>query len=143
MRNKEQYYVLCPRFQKAFEWLESNDLASLAPGRHVVDGDDIFVNVSEMELRPRERAALEVHNEYIDIQVVIKGVEEFGWSPRSSVKNEREAFDPANDIGFYTETPEMFYTMHEGEFCILMPQDAHAPMLGSGHIKKLIVKVRK
>ena len=143
MRNKEQYYVLCPRFQKAFEWLESNDLASLAPGRHVVDGDDIFVNVSEMELRPREQAALEVHNEYIDIQVVIKGVEEFGWSPRSSVKNEREAFDTANDIGFYTETPEMFYTMHEGEFCILMPQDAHAPMLGSGHIKKLIVKVRK
>lgn len=143
MRNKELYYVLCPRFKKAFEWLENNDLASLTPGRHTVDGDDIFVNVSELELRPREQAALEVHNEYIDIQVVIKGTEEFGWSPRSSVNNPRREFDPANDIGFYTDTPEMFYTMHEGEFCILMPQDAHAPMLGSGPIKKLIVKVRK
>lgn len=143
MRNKELYYVLCPRFKKAFEWLENNDLANLPTGRHTIDGDDIFVNVSELELRPREQAALEVHNEYIDIQVVIKGVEEFGWSPRSSVETPRGEFDPANDIGFYTDVPEMFYTMHEGEFCILMPQDAHAPMLGSGPIKKLIVKVRK
>ena len=143
MRNKEQYYVLCPRFKKAFEWLESNDLASLAPGRHTIDGDDIFVNVQELELRPREQAALEVHNTYIDIQVVIRGVEEFGWTPRSEVKSPRGEFDAANDIGFYTDTPKMFYTMHEGEFCILMPQDAHAPMLGKGPIKKLIVKVRK
>ena len=143
MRNKEQYYVLCPRFKKAFEWLESQDLANLPAGRHVVDGDDIFVNVSELELRPRERAALEVHNEYIDIQVVIKGAEEFGWSPRSAVKNEREEFNTTKDIGFYTETPEMFYTVHEGEFTILMPEDAHAPMLGNGFVKKLIVKVRK
>lgn len=143
LRNKEQYYVLCPRFQKAFEWIESQDLATLPTGRHTVDGDDIFVNVSELELRPREKAALEVHNEYIDIQVVIKGAEEFGWTPRSEVKNQREAFDATKDIGFYTETPKMFYTVHEGEFCILMPEDAHAPMLGSGPVKKLIVKVRK
>lgn len=143
LKNKERYYVLCPRFQKAFEWIESQDLANLPTGRHSIDGDDIFVNVSELELRPREKAALEVHNEYIDIQVVIKGVEEFGWAPRSSVKHEREAFDTTNDIGFYTDVPEMFYTMHEGEFCILLPEDAHAPMLGNGPIKKLIVKVRK
>lgn len=143
MRNKELYYILCPRFQKAFEWLATTDLKSLPAGRHTIDGDDIFVNVQELELRPREQAALEVHNEYIDIQVVITGVEEFGWSPRSEVKHPRAEFDPKNDIGFYTDTPEMFYTMHEGEFCILMPQDAHAPMLGSGPIKKLIVKVRK
>lgn len=143
MRSKELYYQLCPRFKKAFEWLESTDLKNLAPGRHTIDGDDIFVNVQELELRPREQAALEVHNTYIDIQVVIKGVEEFGWTPRSEVKQPRGEFDPANDIGFYTDTPKMFYTMHEGEFCILMPQDAHAPMLGSGPIKKLIVKVRK
>lgn len=143
LRNKEQYYVLSPRFKKAFEWLESQDLATLPAGRHTVDGDDIFVNVTEMELRPREMAKLEVHNEYIDIQVVIKGAEEFGWTPRSEVKHEREEFNTTKDIGFYTDTPKMFYTVHEGEFTILMPEDAHAPMLGSGPIKKLIVKVRK
>ena len=143
LRNKEQYYVLCPRFKKAFEWIESNDLENLPAGRHEVDGTDIFVNVSELELRPREKAALEVHNEYIDIQVVIKGAEEFGWSPRSSVQHKRDEFDTTKDIGFYTDAPEMFYTVHAGEFCILMPEDAHAPMLGNGHVKKLIVKVRR
>ena len=29
------------------------------------------------------------------------------------------------------------------EFTILMPEDAHAPMLGNGFVKKLIIKVRK
>ncbi len=80
LRNKELYYPLCPRFKKAFEWLEATDIASLATGRHAIDGDDIFVNVSELDLRPRSAAALEVHDKYIDIQIVAGGAEEFGWS---------------------------------------------------------------
>lgn len=143
LRNKEQYYALCPRFKQAFEWLEATDLASLSSGRHIIDGDDIFVNVSQLNLRPRSEAALEVHNEYIDIQVVVGGVEEFGWSPRESLTAPRAEFDKSNDIGFYKDEPKTYYTVREGEFCILMPQDAHAPMLGEGFVKKLIFKVRK
>lgn len=143
LRNKELYYALCPRFKRAFEWLEATDLASLATGRHTIDGDDIFVNVSEIELKPRSQAALEVHDDYIDIQVVAGGVEEFGWSPREALTTPREEFDKSKDIGFYSDVPKTFYTVREGEFCILMPQDAHAPMLGEGVVKKMIFKVRK
>ena len=143
LQNRERYYSLCPRFQRAFEWLDQTDVASLEVGRHTIDGDDIFVNVSELDLRPRSAAALELHNEYIDIQVVFGGEEEFGWSPRSAVVAPRAEFDTEKDIQFFEDTPQTFYTVREGQFTILMPEDAHAPMLGEGHVRKLIFKVRK
>lgn len=143
LQNRECYYSLSPRLRTAFEWLDKTDVASLEVGRHVIDGDDIFVNVSELDLRPRSAAALEVHNEYIDIQVVFGGEEEFGWSPRSAVASPRAEFDVEKDIQFFEDEPQTFYTVREGQFTILMPQDAHAPMLGEGHVRKLIFKVRK
>ena len=143
LRNKETYYPLCPRFEKAFEWLEQTDIANLEVGRHPIDGDDIFVNVSELELRPRSEAALEIHDAYIDIQIVVGGEEEFGWSRREKLCKPRGEFDKAKDIQFWEDTPETFYSVREGEFTILMPEDAHAPMLGQGRVKKLIIKVRK
>ena len=143
LQNRECYYSLSPRLRTAFEWLDKTDVASLEVGRHAIDGDDIFVNVSELDLRPRSAAALEVHNEYIDIQVVFGGEEEFGWSPRSAVTSPRTEFDVEKDIQFFEDEPQTFYTVREGQFTILMPQDAHAPMLGEGHVRKLIFKVRK
>ena len=143
LKNKAQYAVLHPRFQTVFDFIDSHDLASMECGRHDIDGDNIFVNVSELELRPRSAAALEVHNEYIDIQVVFGGEEEFGWSPRSELKTPREEFDTERDIQFFLDTPQTFYSVREGQFTILLPEDAHAPMLGSGHVRKLIFKVRR
>ena len=143
LQNREAYYTLSPRLQKAFEWLDKSDIASLPVGRHDIDGDNLFVNVSELDLRPRSEAALEVHNEYIDVQVVFGGEEEFGWSPRSAVKEPRTEFDTEKDIQFFLDAPQTFYTVREGQFTILMPNDAHAPMLGKGRVRKLIFKLRK
>ena len=143
LQNRELYYFLSPRLRQAFEWLDRTDVASLEVGRHDIDGDDIFVNVSELDLRPRSEAALELHREYIDIQVVFGGEEEFGWSPKSAIALPRAEFDIERDIQFFLDTPQTFYTVREGQFTILTPEDAHAPMLGSGHVRKLIFKVRR
>ena len=143
LQNRELYYTFSPRLRKAFERLDATDVTALEVGRHDIDGNDIFVNVSELDLRPRSEAALELHREYIDIQVVFGGKEEFGWSPRSAVKSPRAEFDTEKDIQFFLDTPQTFYTVHEGEFTILTPEDAHAPMLGNGHVRKLIFKVRR
>ena len=143
LQNRELYYFLSPRLRQAFEWLDRTNVASLEVGRHDIDGDDIFVNVSELDLHPRSEAALELHREYIDIQVVFGGEEEFGWSPKSAVATPRAEFDIERDIQFFLDTPQTFYTVREGQFTILTPEDAHAPMLGTGHVRKLIFKVRR
>ncbi len=143
LKNCELYYGVHPRFSRAFEYLTSTDLEALEPGKHAVEGDDIFVNVMERELKRPEEAKLEVHNEYIDIQVLVRGGQEtFGWSERCGVKQPRADFDAVKDIQFFDDQPQTYYTLRPGQFTILLPEDAHAPMVGEGSIKKVIVKVR-
>lgn len=88
-------------------------------------------------------AKLEIHDEYIDIQVVVSGLESFGWSERADVRLPLGDFDSGKDIRFFDDAPQTYYTLKPGQFTIFMPDDAHAPMVGEGRVKKLIVKVRR
>ena len=69
--------------KQAFELIASTDVTTTEPGIHELDGKDIYANVMERELKQKPDAKLEIHNEYIDIQGLIRGEEEsFGWSER-------------------------------------------------------------
>ena len=142
LKNSELYNSINPRFARAFEYLKTTDLAALEAGKHPVDGDEIYVNVQERELKKPEDAKLEVHNAYIDIQVVVKGVETFGWNERSVCTKHVGEYSAEKDILFFEDDKQTYYTLHEGQFTILFPEDAHAPMIGQGNIKKIIVKVK-
>lgn len=142
LKNKEQYASLHPRFKAVFDYIDTHDLASMELGRHDIDGDNIFVMVQELELRPREQARLELHRKYIDIQLVLRGPEEvFGWSEKKDCLTAETEFDEAKDIQLFTDKPQCFYTVREGQFSILYPEDGHAPMLGEGVVKKCIFKI--
>lgn len=144
LKNCSLYYGISPRLRQAFEFLNNTDLAALEAGKHPVDGDNIYINVMERELKKPENAKLEVHNEYIDIQVLVKGeAESFGWSERADVKLPLGDFDTVKDIQLFDDKPQTYYTLRPGQFTILLPDDAHAPLVGEGTVKKVIVKVRK
>ena len=141
IKNAELYYSLSPSIKKAFDWLANTDIKSLSTGRHDIDGDNLFVNVMDVELKPRHEAALEVHNRYVDIQIMCGGKEEYGWAERCNCHAPREEFNNEKDVQFFTDIPQCFYTVAKGQFSILFPEDGHAPMLGEGHVKKCIFKV--
>ena len=137
------YAAVHPRLRKAFDLLAATDFSKLEAGRHPLDGEDIFVNVMEPALKRKEEAPLEVHNAYIDIQVILEGAcETFGWSERRDCRRPRGTFDPAKDILFYDDSPQTYFTLRRGQFVLCFPEDAHAPMVGEGTIRKAIVKVR-
>lgn len=144
LTNSARYYSISPRMQKAFELIASTDWTSVEPGIHELDGRDIYVNVMERELKKKGDAKLEVHNEYIDIQVLVSGREEsFGWSDRKALKQPVGEFDAQKDIQFFDDEPQTYYTLRPGQFTVLFPEDGHAPMVGEGTVRKIIVKVRK
>ena len=96
------------------------------------------------ELKQKPDAKLEIHNEYIDIQVLIRGEEEsFGWSERRELKKPLGEFSVENDIQLFDDVPQTYYTMRPGQFTVLFPEDGHAPMVGEGTVRKIIVKVRR
>ena len=144
LTNSARYYSVSQRMQKAFELIASTDWTSVEPGIHELDGRDIYVNVMERELKKKGDAKLEVHNEYIDIQVLVSGREEsFGWSDRKALKEPVGEFDAQKDIQFFDDEPQTYYTLRPGQFTVLFPEDGHAPMVGEGTVRKIIVKVRK
>ena len=144
LKNAAQYYSLHPRFKTVFEYIASHDLVTMECGRHDIDGDNIFVNIQELDLKDTKAARLELHRKYIDIQLLLDGPDEvFGWSEKPDCLKPEAEFDVEKDVQFFTDEPQVFYTMREGQFSILYPEDAHAPMLGTGKIKKMIFKILK
>ena len=144
LKNSALYENVNPRMKKAFELIASTDWTTMETGIHELDGKDIYVNVMERELKQKSDAKLEVHNEYIDIQVLVPGKEEaFGWSERKDLRMPQGEFNAEKDIQFFDDVPQTYYTLRPGQFTVLFPEDGHAPMVGEGTIRKIIVKVRK
>lgn len=144
LKNSALYDSVHPRMKRAFELITATDWAAVEPGIHELDGKDIYVNLMERELKQKADAKLEVHNQYIDIQILLSGREEsFGWSERQDLRQPQGLFNAESDIQFFDDVPQTYYTLRPGQFTILFPEDGHAPMVGEGWVRKIIVKVRK
>ncbi len=142
LKNAELYYSLSPRLKAAFDYINSTDLAAMEAGRYEIDGENIFINIMERELKAPADAKIEVHNKYADIQVVVSGEPEgFGYTPRHELNSPVEEFNEVKDIQFFADVPQTTYFVRPGQFTLLLPEDGHAPLIGSGCVKKAVVKV--
>jgi YhcH/YjgK/YiaL family protein len=101
----------------------------------------VYLSIDHQEGRGRRRARLESHRRYIDIQVTIAGHEEIGWKPVSECHAQTAAFDEQRDIQFYEDVPATWLAVPPGYFAIFFPEDAHAPLAGTGLLKKAIFKI--
>ncbi len=136
-----RYATVHPDLPRAFEFLQRAGLASLAAGRHAIDGDRVYVLIDDRAGRGREGAQLEAHHKYIDVQLTIEGGEEIGWRPLAGCRRRAGEFDEGRDIGFFDDRPETWLAVPPGHFAIFFPTDAHAPLGGRGALKKAIVKI--
>lgn len=136
----ERYEKLHPCFRKAIEFLVGHP--DLGIGTYPIIGEDLYLTISEGNMRPKTEAPLEAHDRYIDVQLPIQGTEIYGWSPRNRCKTPRAPFDKHKDIVFFEDAPEVYFTLQSGDFAIFFPEDAHAPMIGEGMVKKAILKMR-
>jgi len=141
LTDAERYYALHPLFARAFEFLRHTDLKALAPGKHAVQGEGIFVIAEACAGRTRSEAKLECHRRYIDIQLVLEGIDEMGWKPVVECVNPATDYDATRDIRFFNDAPSSWVATPPGSFCLFFPDDAHAPLVSAGFIRKLVVKI--
>lgn len=132
-----------PLFKKLFEYVRSHDLRRLPAGRITLQGDDLFINLSDTTLCGEMEQKLEVHRKYIDVHFPLSGEERVGWSDLSSLGERSEkAFDTANDFALYAVPASVCFTINPGDFYVMFPEDAHAPAIGRGKLRKAVAKVR-
>ena len=142
--NASKYFKVHPLFEKAFEYINSIDLTNMEDGKYEIDPSGlkaIFSNKNGMEVA-ESIAKFECHNKNIDIQLCINGTEQLGWKPREKCTVENGGYNEEKDVQFYSDVPDMYFQLTNGQFAIFFPGDVHAPMIGKGPIKKLVIKVK-
>ncbi|MBG7610749.1 YhcH/YjgK/YiaL family protein, partial [Polaribacter sp. BAL334] len=82
------------------------------------------------------------HNQNIDIQFCVKGIETIGWKPRETCTIPNGEYNSEKDVLFFKDAPDMFFQLTDNQFVIFYPNDVHAPMIGDDVIKKLVFKVK-
>ena len=142
LNDHKRYETLHPLFKPLFEYVTTHDFTHGTPGRIKLQGDDLFINLDQSQLIARQNQKLEVHRRYIDIHIPLTCTEGFGWRHISTLGNSDAPFDTDRDFAFYTAPADKWFTLCPGEFCIVFPEDAHAPIVGNGTIRKLVAKIR-
>lgn len=139
--NSESILALNPLFKKAFDYIRSNDLSKMELGKIVLEEGKLFLTIMQYEGKQPDAVKMESHQKYIDIQYIIEGKEQMGWASLTNCHHPIDAFNAEKDIQFYSDKPTSMLTVKAGEFAVFFPSDVHAPSIGEGIIKKVVVKV--
>lgn len=139
--NADRYVALNPALAAAFAFLRRAGVDRLPLGRQEIDGDRVYAIVAKDKGRRRDEAKLEAHRRYIDIQFVVTGTDEMGWKDLASCREPPVPYDAKKDFVLLEDRPDSWVAVGPGTFAVFFPEDAHAPLVGTGVIHKVIVKV--
>ncbi len=141
LANAANYFSLHPLFEKAFEYIKQLNMESAPTGSVEIEGKQLRASIVETALKPADAARLETHKKFIDIQIPITKAETFGWKSLATLSSPDGEYNEGNDIAFFTDKPSALVNVLPGEFVIFSPEDGHAPLIGEGPTKKIIIKV--
>jgi YhcH/YjgK/YiaL family protein len=118
--NAEKYFCVHPLFAKAFEYVKSQNLATIESGKYEIKGEELKAAVSDKPGMSVEEsgAKFECHDKHIDIQLCINGSEQIGWKPRQTCVRKKGEYNPEKDVSFYDEIPDMYFELTNNQFAI-------------------------
>lgn len=143
LEHAHRYTAMGEGIAKALQYLKDTDLATIAVGKHVIDGDRLFAIVQEYETMDSASEQMESHRKYTDVQYAASGVELVGHALLGSQQVSKE-YNADEDFMLYADKPDFYTQMDAGTFMIFFPTDLHMPCLrvdGPVKVKKVVVKV--
>lgn len=145
LTNLHKYTSLHPLFEAAATYIKSVDLLNAEIGKSdIAEGLKAIYSDKEGMSAAESIAKFECHDKNIDIQICIRGKETIGWKPRHSCTAPKGEYNPEKDVSFFSDVPDMYFQLTDGQFAIFYPEDVHAPMIAVDDkpIKKLVMKVK-
>ncbi len=146
LNNCKLYFSMHKNFDKAFDFIKKAIYQNLPVGKYEIDGKELYASVQEYNSKLRADAKAEGHNNYIDIQFVVSGVESADVFDISKATPKTE-YNPDKDVMFYEDFDGANYcVIAAGEYGIFFPHDIHKPGMCINNqpaaVKKIVVKVR-
>jgi YhcH/YjgK/YiaL family protein len=147
LANRHLYTPLNPRLAIALTHLADTDFSQLEVGTYPLEGKNIFVIVNDYETKPKEIEPFEVHQQYIDVQYVVSGEEEFGYLPLANQTPSKPYFDKHDYAEYDYEANKddaAFIPLKAGMFALFFPGDIHMPGTSATpqKVRKVVIKVR-
>lgn len=120
-----------------------NDMNSLENGSHIIDGDDVYVNILEYNTKPASEGQWEAHKKYLDLHYVISGQEIIQVSCLSSM----DVFEYVEEEDYVKNSGDAESDVHmkANSLLLLFPEDAHKTAVIVDKIekvKKAIFKIK-
>ncbi|PSU35833.1 YhcH/YjgK/YiaL family protein [Photobacterium lutimaris] len=135
-------YKLVEIIQLVKRRIQTND----EEGTYPVIDDKVFFFVVEDETKCFAETRSEIHDKYIDIQIILKGIECFGYSEQPFYSIEKDFLED-RDVAFSQEViDEKFVTLSQGDFIIFNTRQPHRPLIAKEkpeRVKKVVIKVNK
>ena len=121
VKSFERYQSFHKNFDKVYKFIRTNNMAAMEDGRYEISGKDVYVSISSEELRGDD-APMEVHDSYIDIHVVLEGIETYGIKDRSKCIEDDARYDDEKDIAFLAnDVPDNYVSVGAGNFVVIFP----------------------
>lgn len=140
--HSERIESLHPAFKEVFDHIKRHDLLNAPLERIVLDDDNLFINNVHPQLVRAEDQPLEAHRDYLDIHIVLEGEERIGWKCIDDCGAPSKPYDKEGDYMLFDQPATSYVDLKPGQFAIVWPEDAHAPLIGAGKVRKLIVKAK-
>lgn len=138
-----QYKYNKELWDKSFEFLKTNNLDTISPGRYVIDEGNVTAFISEGEPNRLEQIKWETHDNFTDLQYIVLGKTLMGVASRSE-GSVTEPYDSSRDVTFYDVEGD-FYKSDSESFFLFFPTDIHRPAVrieDYNEIKRVLIKIR-
>ena len=74
---------------------------------------------------------------------MLVGTDEMGWKPLGECHAPVDDYRVDRDIRFFDDATSSWVATPAGSFCIFFPEDAHAPLVSEGLVRKVVVKIAR
>lgn len=142
IEQRGSYQFLDEKVLACFDYVKNHDMLQMKPGMYEIDGERFYVNLSEYTTTVRGERFWEAHRRYLDVHVMLKGTEtiDLGFIE----KMQQGEYEPDKDFLPLNGEASATVTLHDGDFLVCVPQDAHMTAIMDKQpqkIKKAIFKV--
>ena len=139
-----RYKGISKNIDTAIDYIQNHDLLALPKGKTIVDGDNVYINRDTYVARPMEECFYENHENYIDLQIVLKGKEIFGYTHISNPTLEvTTPYNKDKDVTKYKCDGAVLFTLEKG-FALVYTEDVHLAKckVNDEIVEKAVVKIK-
>ncbi|MGL4998718.1 MAG: YhcH/YjgK/YiaL family protein [Fusobacteriaceae bacterium] len=144
LSNITQYKGISSNLDLAIDAILKGDYLKAEIGKHEVFGEEVFFNAMEYLTKNLEDCFFETHKKYLDIQMIVKGEENIGYSDIEELEI-TVPFNAEKDVEKQSGASQNIFKMKEDNFVIFFPEEPHMPCIKTNEnkeIKKVVFKIK-